>query len=58
MEEIVKKLIEYINHIKILDREDGRHYLIEKTLINFLLVKYEMDDDLSKKALIEIEKHL
>lgn len=58
MEEIVKKLIEYINLIKILDGEDGRHYLIEKTLINFLLVKYEMDDDLSKKALIEIEKHL
>ena len=58
MEEKVKKLIEYINLIKILDGEDGRHYLIEKTLINFLLVKYEMDDDLSKKALIEIEKHL
>ena len=40
------------------DGEDGRHYLIEKTLVNFLLVKLEMDDDLSKKALVEIEKHL
>ena len=58
MEEIIKKLRDYTKVIKLLDGEDGRHYLIEKTLVNFLLVKYDMDDDLSKKALIEIDNHL
>ena len=58
MEEIIKKLRNYIEVIRMFDGEDGRHYLIEKTLVNFLLVKHEMDDDLSKKALAEIEKHL
>ena len=38
------------------DGEDGRHYLIEKTLVNFLLVKHEMDDDLSKKAISDFLK--
>ena len=58
MEEIINKLREYTEVIKLFDGEDGRHYLIEKTLVNFLLVKYDMDDDLSKKALIELENHL
>ena len=58
MEETLKKLKDYIEVIKIFDGEDGRHYLIEKTLINFLLVKYEMGDDLSEKALIELANHL
>ena len=58
MEEIINKLREYTEVIKLFDGEDGRHYLIEKTLVNFLLVKYDMDDDLSKKALIEIDNHL
>ena len=58
MEETIKKLKDYIEVIKIFDGEDGRHYLIEKTLINFLLVKYEMGDDLSEKALIELANHL
>tara|TARA_Y100000593_G_scaffold44810_1_gene85392 strand:+ start:954 stop:1130 length:177 start_codon:yes stop_codon:yes gene_type:complete len=58
MEEIINKLREYTEVIKLFDGEDGRHYLIEKTLVNFLLVKYDMDDDLSKKALAEIDKHL
>ena len=58
MEETIKKLKDYIVVIKIFDGEDGRHYLIEKTLINFLLVKYEMGDDLSEKALIELANHL
>ena len=58
MEETIKKLKDYIEVIKIFDGEDGRHYLIEKTLINFLLVKYEMGDDLSEKALVELENHL
>ncbi len=58
MEEIIKKLRDYVEVIKLFDGEDGRHFLIEKTLINFLLVKYDMDDDLSKKALAELENHL
>ena len=58
MEEIINKLKDYIEVIKLFDGEDGRHYLIEKTLINFLLVKYEMGDDLSEKALAELENHL
>tara|TARA_Y100001963_G_scaffold137720_1_gene201713 strand:+ start:282 stop:458 length:177 start_codon:yes stop_codon:yes gene_type:complete len=58
MEEIINKLRDYTKVIKLFDGEDGRHYLIEKTLVNFLLVKYDMDDDLSKKALIELENHL
>ena len=58
MEETIKNLRNYVEVIRMFDGEDGRHYLIEKTLVNFLLVKLEMDDDLSKKALVEIEKHL
>ena len=58
MEETIKKLRDYIEVIRMFDGEDGRHYLIEKTLVNFLLVKHEMDDDLSKKALVELENHL
>ena len=58
MEETIKNLRNYIEVIRMFDGEDGRHYLIEQTLVNFLLVKLEMDDDLSKKALVEIEKHL
>lgn len=58
MEEIINKLREYTEVIKLFDGEDGRHYLIEKTLVNFLLVKYDMDDDLSKKALAELDNHL
>ena len=58
MEETINKLKDYIEVIKLFDGEDGRHYLIEKTLINFLLVKYEMGDDLSEKALVELENHL
>ena len=58
MEETIKKLKDYVEVIRLFDGEDGKHFLIEKTLINFLLVKYEMDDDLSKKALVELENHL
>ena len=58
MEETIQKLKDYVDVIKSFDGKDGRHYLIEKTLVNFLLVKLEMDDDLSKKALIEIDKNL
>lgn len=58
MEDIIKKLKDYVEVIKLFDGEDGRHFKIEKTLVNFLLVKYEMDDDLSKKALVELENHL
>ena len=58
MEETIKKLKDYIEVIKVFDGEDGKYYLIEKTLINFLLVKYEMGDDLSEKALIELANHL
>ena len=58
MEETIQKLKDYIEVIKIFDGEDGRHYKIEKTLNNFLLVKYEMGDDLSEKALVELENHL
>ena len=58
MEETIKKLRNYIEVIRMFDGEDGRHYLIEKTLVNFLLVKHEMDEDLSKKALVELENHL
>ena len=58
MEETIKKLRNYIEVIRMFDGEAGRHYLIEKTLVNFLLVKHEMDDDLSKKALVELENHL
>ena len=38
MEETIKKLKDYIEVIKVFDGEDGKYYLIEKTLINFLLV--------------------
>ena len=58
MEETINKLKDYIEVIKLFDGEDGRHFLIEKTLVNFLLVKYEMGDDLSAKALVELENHL
>ena len=58
MEDIIKKLKDYVEVIKLFDGEDGWHFKIEKTLVNFLLVKYEMDDDLSKKALVELENHL
>ena len=58
MEETIKKLRNYVEVIRMFDGEDGRHYVIEKTLVEYLLVKYAMDDDLSKKALVEIEKHL
>ena len=58
MEETIQKLKDYIQVIKLFDGEDGRHFLIEKTLVNFLLVKYEMGDDLSEKALVELENHL
>tara|TARA_Y100001973_G_C5195988_1_gene334271 strand:+ start:2376 stop:2552 length:177 start_codon:yes stop_codon:yes gene_type:complete len=58
MEEIIQKLKTYVEVIKLFDGEDGRHFKIEKTLVNFLLVKYDMEDDLSRKALIELEKHL
>ena len=58
MEEIIQKLKTYVEVIKLFDGEDGRHFKIEKTLVNFLLVKYDMEDDLSRKALIELEEHL
>jgi hypothetical protein len=58
MEDTIQKLRDYVKVIKLFDGEDGRHFKIEKTLVNFLLVKYDMEDDLSKKALAELENHL
>tara|TARA_R100001443_G_scaffold39447_4_gene52768 strand:- start:2166 stop:2342 length:177 start_codon:yes stop_codon:yes gene_type:complete len=58
MEDTIKKLKDYVEVIKLFDGEDGRHFKIEKTLVNFLLVKFEMEDDLSRKALVELENHL
>tara|TARA_R100001594_G_scaffold72453_1_gene107070 strand:- start:494 stop:670 length:177 start_codon:yes stop_codon:yes gene_type:complete len=58
MDDTIKKLKDYVEVIKLFDGEDGRHFKIEKTLVNFLLVKFEMEDDLSRKALVELENHL
>jgi len=58
MEDTIQKLRERVDGFRLLDGEDGRHFKIEKTIVNYLLVQYTRGESLSKKALVELENYL
>ena len=58
MEETIERLREYVDNLKLIDGEEGRHYKIIRLLANTVLIMHDQGYDLPTKTLAELEKHL